>query len=152
MIRTIKQTQNIIALFILISCQSAKQEEITSMRLEVEITREGNNAYTIAWYDTLGKSQNLNKFNRPFHIECIILDQHDTAGYYYGLSSQSTWTSFGTPDSIVSVYFSIARNPFSGMAHEQQMEYPDISCNFHPVQLKTTSRLEERIELVLNRK
>lgn len=139
-------------LFFLVSCQEARHErnlKKASMQIAVEIRCEGYNAYTIVWYDTLGKYQNLNKFNRPFHIVCDILDQHDTAGYYHGLSNPSTWTSYGTEDSIISVYFSISRNAFSEMPYKKQIEYIDISCDFLPVKLNTKSSLNEMINLVL---
>jgi hypothetical protein len=145
----------IIILFFLISCHEVRHErnlEKARMYIAVKIKCEGYNSYTIAWYDTLGKYQNLNKYNRPFHIVCEILDQHDTVGSYHGLSNPSTWTSYGTKDTIISVYFSITRNTFSEMPPKQQMDYPDISCNFLPVQLNTKSHLEERINLILIQK
>lgn len=126
-----------------------EQHVKTRMRLDVEIRSQGNNGYTIVWHDTLGTSQNLDKFERPFHIVCDIIDQHDTAGYYHGLRNPSTWTSYGTKDSIITVYFAIARNTFSEMPSDQQMEYPDISCKFVPVKLNTRSRFDEKTTLIL---
>jgi len=122
------------------------------MPLTIKIKCEAENSYTIAWYDTLGKQQNLSKSDRPFHLTCAIMDSKDTAGYYNGLINPSTWTSFGTKDSIVSVYFSIARNQFSQLPMEEQKKYPDISCEFLPVQLNVKSNLEERINLQLTEK
>ena len=122
------------------------------MQIAVEMKCEGDNSYTIAWYDTLGEYKKLNKYNRPFHIVCDILDQHDTAGSYHGLSNPSTWTSYGTKDSIIYVYFAISRNTFSEMSIKQQQEYLDISCEFLPVQLNTKASLKERINLILTEK
>lgn len=122
------------------------------MPLTIKIKREIENGYTITWYDTLGAQQNLSKSDRPFHIVCAIMDSKDTAGYYNGLINPSTWTSFGTKDSIVSVYFSIKRNQFSQLPIEEQKKSPDISCEFLPVQLSLKSNLEERINLQLTEK
>lgn len=119
------------------------------MKLDVEIKLVAENGYTITWYDTLGKYQNLPKFTRPFEINCDILDQSDTSGYYHGMRNPSTWTSFGTKDSLVTVYFYITRNKFSEIPYEKQKEYTDISCNFLPVKLNTESHLEERLSLTL---
>jgi hypothetical protein len=150
----------ILIILFLISCQKAqtpvsqthdvdKHPVKTTMELGVEIRDQGDGGYTIVWYDTLGQYQKLDKFNRPFHIVCDIFDKHDTVGYYHGLRNPSTWTSYGTKDSIITIYFSIARNTFSEMPDEQQMEYADISCNFIPVRLNTTAKLDERITLLL---
>jgi len=126
-----------------------KSRKKIEMTLDVVMKQEVANGYTISWYDTLGKYQNLNKMMRPFEINCDILDLSDTAGYYHGMRNPSTWTSFGTKDSVVTVYFYIVRNKFSEMPSNQQMNYPDISCNFLPVTLSTKSHLEERITLTL---
>ena len=120
------------------------------MKLDVKIKMEVQNGYTITWYDTLGKYMNLSKFNRPFEINCDILDQYDTAGYYHGMPNPSTWTSFGTKDTAVTVYFYITQNKFSEMPYDQQIRYPNISCNFLPVKLSTKSHLEKRMSLILD--
>lgn len=122
------------------------------MTLTVKIKKETENGYTIAWYDTLGKQQNLSNSDRPFHIVCAIMDGQDTLGYYNGLVNPSTWTSFGAKDTMVSVYFSIARNQFSQLPIEEQKKYPDISCDFLPVQLSVKSNLEEKIDILLTEK
>jgi len=129
-----------------------KKQAKRKMPLTVKIKCEAENSYTIAWYDTLGMQQNLSKSDRPFHLTCVIMDSKDTAGYYNGLINPSTWTSFGTKDSIVSVYFSIAHNQFSQLPMEEQKKYPDISCDFLPVHLSLITKLEDKIDLVLTEK
>jgi hypothetical protein len=151
----------IILIFLQISCRENQppglphkemQEKASKpdMKLDITIRSQGDNGYTIVWNDTLGNHQKLDKFNRPFHITCEIIDAHnDTVGYYHGFSTPSTWTSYGTKDSIIVIYFSIARNPFSEMPYEQQQEYPDISCTFAPVRLNTRLRLDEKQQIIL---
>lgn len=140
--------------FLIQACTQVKPgaDSIHEMKLDVEITPEGDGAFTIKWSDTLGNFQNFNKFNRPFEIVCDIIDQEDTAGYYHGLNVPSTWTSFGTNDSVITVYFSIARNVSPDLPPDMQMKYPDISCDFNPVRLNTRSQLRKKIPLLLTKK
>lgn len=139
------------------ACLPMQKDKERTMKLQWELIPEDveQHLYTLTWNDTLGQAEALPITQRPLEVWCIITNQqHDTVGYYQGLSSPRDFLGFQSEDSIVEIHFAIGMNFFSNhwqtaKQYEVYRESNKLPVLFVPIKVNLHKDLRHLMDKVL---